>query len=1076
VVRLCLALVLGSLVVALQFSPADAVWRPTPPGSPAPTSSPTTQLTLSATGAGQAVSGFITNNPPIDPTTPYPNTATTPPGFSPQSEGFAGIIIGTPVGGGPNLQLYCIDILTNTYIGYPYGLGTWDQAAVPNVGYVAQVLDNYYPNTALPALPADQQAAAVQAAIWYFSDGFILSSSDPLFSAVQAIVANVQTLGPVAAPNPPSLTITPTVSSVPAGSLAGPFTVTTSAGTATVQATGATMFSNAAGTTPIANGATVSTGQQIWLQSTGPPDAVLQATATATVPAGNVYLYSGQNGPDSAQKLILASTSTLTTTVNATAEFQAPGSLVITKTVQGPAAGSQGPITIHSVCDGTALVPDFVIAAGFGSPNTSTGQNFVYTGIPAGSTCTVTETQDGSSSTVAVEVTGDGQQVKIPAGGTANVGITDTYTSVPGSLVVSKLIGGDGAGQQGQITIGVSCGGTALPDFVIPANSAAGAYTQEYDDIPAGTVCTVTESQNGTNTTVTVVPTGSGQTVTIPAGGTATADLSDDVTLNPGSLVVSKAITGPAAGLQGQITISVTCDGTALPDFVIPAGTAAGTVSNTYTGIPAGSVCTVTETQDGSSDTVAVATVGSGQEVTVPAGGTASATITDTYTNAPGDLIVNKTIDGDAAGLQGQVTISVSCTPAPSNPTPDFVIPAGAAAGTYSQTYTGLAADSTCTVTETQDGSSSTVTVVTTGSPQTVTIPPGDDITADIGDTYSNAPGSLVVNKTIAGPSAGSQGQVTISVECDGTSLPDFVIPAGTAAGTVSMTYPGIAAGSQCTVSETQDGSTSTVDVTIAGDGQTVAIPAGGAATVGITDTYSPSPGSIVVTKSIGGPLAGQQGQVTITAECDGTPLTPDFVIPAGSPAGDYTGGFDGIPAGSTCTVTETQDGGSPLVTVATVGGEQTVQVGAGDSVPVSILDTYTDSPGSIQVTKTIAGGAAGQQGEISILVSCGQPISDFVFQVAAGTAAGSVSQTFDGIPAGNTCTVTETTDGSSSQVTVVTVGSGQQVSVPVNAIGMATITDTYSGPSTPSIPGLPNTGYGGAAPPPPVARGPATA
>ena len=785
------------------------------------------------------------------------------------------------------------------------------------------------------------------------------------------------------------------------------------------------------------------------------------------MPSGNVYLYDGQSGPDSAQKLILASTSTLTTTVNATAEFQAPGSLVVSKTIAGPAAGQQGQVTISVTCDGTPQ-PDFVIPAGTAAGTVSQ----TYSNLPAGSQCTVTETQDGSSSTVSVAVTGDGQQVTIPAGGTASVGITDTYSLVPGSLLVSKLIGGDGAGQQGQITITVSCGGTALsPDFVIPANSPADTYTQEYDDIPANSSCTVTETQDGSNTVVSVVVTGSGQTVTVPAGGTATADLSDDYTLNPGSLIVSKTITGPAAGLQGQVTISVSCDGTALPDFVIPAGTAAGTVSNTYTGIPAGSVCTVIETQDGSSDTVAVATVGSGQEVTVPAGGTATATITDTYTNAPGELVVNKTITGEAAGLQGQVTISVACTPAPSNPTPDFVIPAGAAAGTYSMIYTGLAATATCTVTETQDGSSPTVTVVTVGSPQTVTVPPGDDITANVTDTYSNAPGSLVVDKRIAGPSAGSQGQVTIAVECDGTSLPDFVIPAGTAAGTVSMTYPAIAAGSQCTVSETQDGSTSTVVVTITGDGQTVAIPAGGTATVGITDTYSPTPGSIVVTKSIGGPLAGQQGAVTITAECDGTPLTPDFVIPAGSPAGDYTGAFDGIPAGSTCTVTETDDGGSSTITVTTVGGEQTVQVGAGDSVPVSILDTYTDSPGSIQVTKTVAGAAAGQQGEISILVSCGQPIDDFVFQVAAGTAAGSVSQTFDGIPAGNTCTVTETTDGSSSQVTVVTVGSGQQLSVPVNGVGMATITDTYnavpSTPSTPSTPGLPNTGYGGSAPHP---------
>ena len=52
---------------------------------------------------------------------------------------------------------------------------------------------------------------------------------------------------------------------------------------------------------------------------------------------------------------------------------------------------------------------------------------------------------------------------------------------------------------------------------------------------------------------------------------------------------------------------------------------------------------------------------GDGQTVTVPADGTATATITDTYTLAHGSLIVHKTIDGPAAGQQGEIVIEVSC-------------------------------------------------------------------------------------------------------------------------------------------------------------------------------------------------------------------------------------------------------------------------------------------------------------------------------------------------------------------------------------------------------------------------------
>ena len=100
-------------------------------------------------------------------------------------------------------------------------------------------------------------------------------------------------------------------------------------------------------------------------------------------------------------------------------------------------------------------------------------------------------------------------------------------------------------------------------------------------------------------------------------------------------------------------------------------------------------------------------------------------------------------------------------------------------------------------------------------------------------------PGSLVVKKTIAGPAAGSQGQVVIHVACnDGVVRPDFVIPAGTPAGTTSHTYEHIPAGTMCTVIETSNGSVLGTDVVVTGDGQQVTIPSGGRETVDVTDTY----------------------------------------------------------------------------------------------------------------------------------------------------------------------------------------------------------------------------------------------
>ncbi len=238
-------------------------------------------------------------------------------------------------------------------------------------------LNEYYPATDQPAsLPSVwDKAGAVQAAIWFFSDSYVLSTTSPLRSAVVKIVNHIRAQGPLVEPPPPSLALDPSHQSGSAGGVVGPFTLTTdnrvrghrrfrTAPDATVTATGGDMFSNAAGTVPIANGATVPSGQKIWMRSTGPSTAELQATATAVVPTGSVYLYDGNAAVDDAQPLILAATATLTTTVQATAEFLDPGSLIVTKTIAGPAAGSQGRVVIHVVCDDGTARPDFVIAAG----------------------------------------------------------------------------------------------------------------------------------------------------------------------------------------------------------------------------------------------------------------------------------------------------------------------------------------------------------------------------------------------------------------------------------------------------------------------------------------------------------------------------------------------------------------------------------------------------------------------------------------------------------------------------------------------------------------------------------------
>lgn len=84
---------------------------------------------------------------------------------------------------------------------------------------VVWILNNYYP--AVPGMPGElstdiQRKAAVQLALWHFSDGIDISTggSDPtVFDAARAIIAAAQTA--VVPPTPTSLVLTPVYSEPP---------------------------------------------------------------------------------------------------------------------------------------------------------------------------------------------------------------------------------------------------------------------------------------------------------------------------------------------------------------------------------------------------------------------------------------------------------------------------------------------------------------------------------------------------------------------------------------------------------------------------------------------------------------------------------------------------------------------------------------------------------------------------------------------------------------------------------------------------------------------------------------------
>lgn len=507
------------LFMLLQFAmPAQAVFRGEPPGAAVP--SDIVEITMTGTEPGASVTGGL---PPVggsfDPTTGYPDDV--PAGYDPLNESFAGVIT-TVDAEGNGQQMYCIDIRTNTYTGLGYENGSWEESNVPNIGYVDRILNSYYPDQ--PGEPAaapndNIRAAAVQAAIWFFSDGYVLEDGDPIRPYTAAIVADVLAAGPLTEPPAPNVSIDPPTAAGPTDGVTGPFTITSDAATVTVEVpAGYTLYTDPAGTVPLV-GTTVTSGTQLWVrndnQTTDP--VVLTATAVVPVETGNVYLYAGNNpSVTEAQKLILAADAQIESNAQATAEFFIAGDLTVSKAFAGDGVGLQGAISLVVDC-GASGVFTFDIPEGTDTTVTET-----VTGLPVGTVCSVTEPVTGS--TTAVTVTPVLPEPVTITDGENVLAVSNTVDLNPGSLQVTKTITGTGAGLQDDIVIHVQCGDGLLDEvFVLEAGTVAGSYTQLYEGIPAGTLCRISEPTSGANEDVTVESTLTGE-VTILAGTTQLAE------------------------------------------------------------------------------------------------------------------------------------------------------------------------------------------------------------------------------------------------------------------------------------------------------------------------------------------------------------------------------------------------------------------------------------------------------------------------------------------------------------------------------------------------------------------------
>jgi hypothetical protein len=716
-----------------------------------------------------------------------------------------------------------------------------------------------------------------------------------------------------------------------------------------------------------------------------------------------------------------------------------PGGLVVTKVVAGDGVDLRGPVTLTAVCDGAT-------AGTVTYPPGATLDPLVITPLPAGASCTVSETADGAipgTVTVATAIA-PAQPVTIPAGANAGVTVTDTYTSVLGSLTVTKSTAGLDE-FRGPVTISAVCtpvaGAPVTASRTYPVRSPL-SPPLVLGGLPAGTTCQVTEPDTGASSALAVTTTPTlPVTVTIGPAEKQVVTITNTYTAAAGSVIVSKAITGSMAGHQGAVAITATCGGTPTT-FDVPAG-ATSPAPFSITGLTAGTTCVITEPVDGSSPAIDVTTTPPlPLTVTIPAGASASAAITDQYEPAPATLTVAKAIAGTAAGEHGLISIRVDCG---SQHTAELIVPAGALSA-LPVVLNDIPAPASCTVTEPLDGATDTVAVTTTGLGP-VALAPGDNLTATVTDTYAPRPAQLVLTKVITGAAAAHHGPVAITATC-GTTTGTLSVPAGDTNPT-PLTLDGIAPGSTCTVDETADGSTPTVAVSTF-----PAVPltigpatAGGTLAATITDEYTSRTGSVLVVKQVSGLASNSRGPITLDVGCsDGTTvahtylpsdaLTPFSIAP--------------VPFGTTCTVTEPQNGGLPndVDVVGPTFAPGNVVTVDGPVVGVAVGNSYSFATGIVALVKQFDGPAAAQRGTVRIQLACGDQTA--VINSLPGEA-GPVTTTLEGVPRETRCTATELNNGATSAVAVSTVFDPARS---VTAVAGQTVTMTVTNTYTPNVTG----------------------
>jgi len=313
------------------------------------------------------------------------------------------------------------------------------------------------------------------------------------------------------------------------------------------------------------------------------------------------------------------------------------GSIAITKIVDGPGAASfgTGPFEFAVTCvltdeSGERTVWDGTVSLGGGDPLTASIDN-----LADGAVCDITESGTGGADASVVSP----EQLTVGADEPALVTATNTFLA--GSIHLEKERIGDGADLYGVGPFQVSAACVQRVDgqsvaVDIPGGpdrdlSEATGYVADYELLPTGSVCVLSESGTGGATDSSIVnDAGAGSRVVVVRDNESVSRaIVNDFRI--GSIRVDKNITGDpsAAEAQADFTVRLRClailDGVESP-VDIPDGAdrlVSASTDAIYESLPVGARCTVTETDDGGAQSIQLTpgdgevVVGDGTEVTV---------------------------------------------------------------------------------------------------------------------------------------------------------------------------------------------------------------------------------------------------------------------------------------------------------------------------------------------------------------------------------------------------------------------------------------------------------------------------